>query len=118
VKLPKVKTVQERVTEDGDDPLFAVYAAVQNLTSVFSEGVSQFDELREFFDIIAAAEDEYMPSGPPMSPLTGTYFTTWAFFDVRFGPDQETIGTCMIDVSGVMDMAPFMVEGPLCDWRP
>jgi len=109
VKIPKVKTVQQLV-EGGDDPLFAVYAAVQNLTSVFSEGVSQFDELQEFYDIIAAAEDEYMPSGPPMSPLTGSYFTTWAFFDVRFGPDQETIGTCMIDVRGVMDMDPFMVE--------
>ena len=110
VKVPKdVKTVQELV-EGGIDPLFAVYAAVQNLTSVFSEGVSQFQELEEFYDIVAAAEDEYMPSGPPMSPLTGSYFTTWVFFDVRFGYDKETIGTCMIDVSGALDMDPFMVE--------
>ena len=39
-----------------------------------------------------------MPSGPPMSPLTRSYFTTWAFFDLRFGPDRETIGTCLLDV--------------------
>ncbi len=110
VKIPKdVKTAQQHV-EGGSDPLFAVYAVVQNLTSVFSEGVSPFKEFKEFYDTIAAAEDEYLPSGPPMSPLTGSYFTTWAFFDVRFGPDSETVGNCMIDLSGVLDMAPCMVE--------
>jgi hypothetical protein len=40
-----------------------------------------------------------MPGGPPMSPLTGSYFTTRAFFDLRFGPDDETIGTCLLDVA-------------------
>ena len=110
VNIPKdVKTVQQLV-ESGNDPLFAVYASVQNLTSVFSEGVSQFKECEEFYKIVEAAKDEYLPSGPPMSPLTGSYFTTWAFFDVRFGRDNETIGSCMIDLSGVLEMDPFTVE--------
>lgn len=110
VRVPKdVKTVQEHV-ESGSDPLFAVYAAVQNLTSVFAENVSGFKEFEEYYDTVAAAQDEYLPSGPPMSPLTGSFFTTWAFFDLRFGRDKETIGTCMIDVSGVMEMDPLMVE--------
>ena len=79
VSIPKdVKTVQELV-ESGNDPLFAVYAAVQNLTSVFCEGVSQFKELEEFYDIIKAAEDEYLPASPPISPLTPSYFTAWVF---------------------------------------
>ncbi len=45
-----------------------------------------------------------------MSPLTLSYFTTWAFFDVRFGPDGETIGTCLLDVADLLEMDPFMVE--------
>jgi hypothetical protein len=45
-----------------------------------------------------------MPGGPPMSPLTGSYFTTWAFFDLRFGPDGETIGTCLLDVAGPLGL--------------
>lgn len=34
-----------------------------------------------------------MPSGPPWSPLTPSFFTCWAFFDVCFGPAEETIGS-------------------------
>ncbi len=51
-----------------------------------------------------------MPGGPPMSPLTGSYFTTWAFFDCRFGPDDETIGTCLLDVSDVLGLDHGMIE--------
>ena len=31
------------------------------------------------------AEDIYMPSGPPMSPLTKSYFLYWGFFDLCLG---------------------------------
>jgi hypothetical protein len=55
--------------------------------------------------LVDDADDEYMPGGPPMSPLTGSYFTTWAFFDMRFGPDRETIGTCLLDVAEPLGIA-------------
>ena len=55
-----------------------------------------------------------MPSAPPMSPLTTSYFTTWAFFDVRFGPDGETIGTCLLDVADLLGMDSFMAETIRC----
>ena len=51
-----------------------------------------------------------MPGGPPMSPLTGSYFTTWAFFDLRFGPDGETIGTCLLDVAGPLGLGEDVTE--------
>lgn len=51
-----------------------------------------------------------MPGGPPMSPLTGSYFTTWAFFDLRFGPDDETIGTCLLDVAEPLGLGPEVME--------
>jgi hypothetical protein len=92
------------------DPLHAVYVAVQNFTSVFAERVSQFPEFRPYYKSAAKADDEYMPGGPPMSPLTGSYFTTWAFFDLRFGPDDETIGTCLLDVAGLLGMSTEMIE--------
>jgi hypothetical protein len=81
------------------DPLHAAYVAVQNVTSIFAERISQSAEFKPYYQLAAKAEDEYMPGGPPMSPLTGSYFTTWAFFDLRFGPDGETIGTCLLDVA-------------------
>ncbi len=110
IPIPKDVHDVETLVKDGHDPLHAIYISVQNITSVFSECVSVLPELEPFYDVIAAAEDEYMPSGPPMSPLTGSYFTTWAFFDFRFGGGQETIGSCLLDVSDRLGLNPGLVE--------
>ena len=91
------------------DPLHAVYVAVQNVTSVFAERVS-VSPVRPLLPWSSKAEETYMPCGPPMSPLTGSYFTTWAFFDLRFGPDQETIGTCLLDVGELLGLGPEEIE--------
>ena len=74
------------------DPLHAVYVAVQNLSSVFAERVSVLPEFDPYYRVVLDAQENYMPSGPPWSPLTGSYFTTWAFFDLRFGPDGRRSG--------------------------
>jgi hypothetical protein len=92
------------------EPLHAVYTAAQNVSSIFAERVSVFPEFKPYYQLAAKAEDEYLPSGPPMSPLTRSYFTTWAFFDLRFGPDQETIGTCLLDVGESLGLEPGAVE--------
>ena len=81
------------------DPVHAAYVCAQNLTSTFAEGVSPLPEFKPYHEAAANAEEEYMPSGPPLSPLTASYFTTWAFFDLRFGRDLETIGSILLDVS-------------------
>jgi hypothetical protein len=109
-QVPKdVKSV-EALVRSGRDPLHAAYIAAQNFTSFFAETASQFRELDLYCQLVTAAEDEYMPDAPPMSPLTRSYFTTWAFFDVRFGPDGETIGTCLLDVADLLGIDRFMAE--------
>jgi len=109
VPIPKDVRDVETLVRDGYDPLHALYISVQNITSVFAESISLLPELKPYYDV-AAAEDEYMPSGPPMSPPTRSYFTTWAFFDFRFGPGRETIGTCLLDVSDPLGLDPGLVE--------
>ena len=110
LRLPKdVKDVPALVKE-GHDPIHSVYIHVQNITSVFAENMSPLPELYQYYKIVEKAEDEYMPDGPPISPLTRSYFTTWAFFDVRFGPDNETMGTCLLDLHDLLDMDPHVVE--------
>ena len=84
------------------DPMHALYIWLQNIVSVFAEQVSEFKEISEFFDIIEKAEDDYMPQGPPMSPLTRSYFSLWSFFDLTFGPDKETVGSCFIDLVDIL----------------
>jgi len=108
--IPKDVRDVEALVRDGHDPLHAVYISVQNIASVFAECVSVLPELEPYYDVIAAAEDEYMPDAPPISPLTRSYFTTWAFFDFRFGSGLETIGTCLLDVSDRLGLDPGLVE--------
>ena len=100
----------EQLVRSGHDPLHAVYIQAQNLTSLFAEDVSQLDELDEYAEMVGDAEDTYMPDGPPISPLTRSYFTTWAFFDMRLGPDEETIGTCLLELADVIGMDEFQTE--------
>ena len=93
----------EDFIKDGHDPIFSVYAFVQNITSFFSESVSQLPEMKKFAKIVSKAEDEYLPSGPPMSPLTTSFFTTWAFYDLRFD-GTDTLASCLIEASDAMRM--------------
>jgi hypothetical protein len=51
-----------------------------------------------------------MPSGPPMSPLTVSYFTCWEFYDLRFGKDGDTIGKCQIDANDLVLMNPDQLD--------
>jgi hypothetical protein len=109
-KVPNDVESAQALVQSGHDPLHAAYVAAQQFTSFFAEAVSQFPEFGPYCKIVGAAEDEYLPGGPPMSPLTMSYFTTWAFFDVRFGPDRETIGTCLFDLADLLKMDPFTAE--------
>jgi hypothetical protein len=71
----------------GYHPSHAVYLATQNMVSYLAEELSALPELHEYAKTVGQAEDEYMPGGPPLSPLSKSYFTTW-----------ETIGTCLLDI--------------------
>lgn len=79
------------------DPVHAVYVYAQNKMSVLSEQLGELPELSKVVNAIADAQEEYMPSYPPMSPLTTSYFTCWEFFDLTAGIKRETFGTVIID---------------------
>jgi hypothetical protein len=93
-ELQKTVVPPERLTDF--HPAHAAYVYAQNQVSVLSEQLTELPHMAPFVKIIARAEDHYMPGGPPISPLTGSYFTSWAFFDVGVGPGQETIGTVIL----------------------
>jgi len=80
------------------DPVHGVYAYGQNKLSVFIEQIAQLPDLSQLTAAYADAEDEYMPSGPPISPLTKSYFTCWGFFDLCAGAKRETFCSITIDL--------------------
>lgn len=86
-------------------PAHALYVHVQNQVSVLAEQLTALPATAKLADRIEAAQDEYMPGGPPMSPLTTSYFTCWAFFDAAVGPLNETLGTCVMAVGEPLGMS-------------
>ena len=78
----------------GLDPVHALYVHVHNWVITMAEALLDFKELRKLGDRLERAEEEYMPSGPPMSPLTGSYFWSWALYDASLGLKRETLGQC------------------------
>jgi hypothetical protein len=95
-ELHKTVATQEELA--GLDLAHAAYVYTQNHVSVLSEQLTGLKEMGPFADIISRAEDLYMPSAPPISPLTTSYFTCWAFFDACAGRANETIGTTILEL--------------------
>ena len=85
--------IQRRPNLAALNPIHAPYTYAQNQVSILCEELAALKEMLPLSKVIADAEGRYMPSGPPMSPLTVSYFTFWAFFDACMGPAKETIGT-------------------------
>src|SRR5262249_50718878 len=58
----------------------------------------------QFARTVGEAEDAYMPSYPPMSPVTTSHFAMWSLFDVQFGQSRETVGTCFLRIAELTEM--------------
>lgn len=104
------KTIVSRKELADFHPAHAAYAYTQNQVSVISEQLTALKEMALFADIISKAEDLYMPSAPPMSPLTTSYFTCWAFFDACVGAANETIGSTILEVGTFLGMHPELLR--------
>ena len=105
---PDIPSVEDFI-EDGLDPVFAAYAFVQHIVSHFAEAVSQLPEMKKYTKLVGKAEDEYMPSGPPMSPLTASFFTCWAFFDCQFD-GKDTLASCLMESNDLVQMNPHQFD--------
>jgi hypothetical protein len=106
--------LQRQVINEGEladfHPAHAAYIYAQNQVSVISEQLTALKEMTPFVDIVSQADDLYLPSGPPMSPLTTSYFTCWAFFDACAGSAHETIGTTILELGAAFGMSPELLR--------
>jgi hypothetical protein len=99
-----------KLIAEGYDPVHAAYNFLHHITSIFSENVSQLPEMRSYAKEVGSAEEEYLPSGPPMSPLTTSFFSCWAFFDHRIGKTTDTLAGCLIEANDTICMNPDQLE--------
>jgi hypothetical protein len=72
-------------------PARAIYVHVQNQMSVMAEQLLEVPEMKTFAKIIGEAHDEYMPSWPPMSPISTSYFWCWSNFDATANAHRDTL---------------------------
>jgi hypothetical protein len=85
---------------------FAAYIYVTNWALGLVEAVQDLPELRRHIDRIAKAEEEYMPEGPPMSPITRSMFNAWSLWDLAVGVKRESLGSILLAVYRAQGMDP------------
>jgi hypothetical protein len=103
-QLAEVKSIKSLVAT-GHDPLHAAYLHGQNYLSVFGELASRLSEFETYRAVVARAEETYVPGWPPMSPVSVSFFTSWALLDLPLGEANDTICSCALEVGNVFGMS-------------
>ncbi|MBK9002195.1 MAG: hypothetical protein IPM35_41275 [Myxococcales bacterium] len=93
-----VRVEVERMNDDDgaaseSDPACAYYLQGIKLLTLIGNSLAHHPALSKLMDKIEAAEQEYGPSGPPMSPITHSHFITWSLLDLPQGIGRETVGS-------------------------
>lgn len=93
------------------DSLTALYINAQNHLSVLMEIFAEMPVLKNIVKHIMLAEDKYMPSYPPASPVTGSHFYCWSAFDLMIGGvKKESFCTVISDYCKSIKFDPMLVE--------
>jgi hypothetical protein len=92
------------------DPVHGLYAFAQNQLTDIIEPLMDLPALAKLADIYAEAQEEYGPGGPPISPLTTSYFSGWGFFDLVGGAKRESLASIAIDVCRHLQLDPQLIE--------
>jgi hypothetical protein len=101
--MAEVKSIESLVAS-GQHPLHAAYSSAQTYLSVFSELASTLREFKDFTGVVGDAQETYMPGWPPMSPVSVSFFASWALLDLPVGTTGETICSCAIEIGRAFDM--------------
>lgn len=113
---------RDEAAEDLDDlhPFHALQTYMLKTVVNAGNQLGELPELSKLMDQVEAAQEEYMPEGPPMSPISKSYYLNWAMFDVSIGINRETLGSCVAVVSKALGSHPGYVEfvEQMCRTRP
>lgn len=109
--LSEVESSWARISKRPElDPSFKVYVQMQNMLSIFSEEISVLDDFVAYYDMLGKLDDEFMPSYPPMSPVTDSYFSYFLLCDFRFGKEKETMGSIFKDIAAAFEFDDLMIK--------
>ncbi|HFC30620.1 MAG TPA: hypothetical protein ENJ44_06215 [Oceanospirillales bacterium] len=93
------------------DSLVALYIYAQNHLSVLMEIFAEMPVLKNLIRRIMLAQDKYMPSYPPMSPVTESHFFCWSAFDLMVGGvKKESFCTIICDYCNSTNFDAMLIE--------
>ncbi len=95
---------------DNLDPLHAYYTYAQNNMSILVEQLCELSALQKLNNICVDAYEEYSPQGPPISPLTKSYFSCWSLFDLNVGIHKESLGYIVTEVCKELKMDTWLIS--------
>jgi hypothetical protein len=120
VDLPTVRTARDEMQKIIDRaipssdigaqyPGFAAYLYVTNWALGVVEATQDLKDLWRHIDRLAKAEDDYMPDGPPMSPITRSMFCAWSLWDLTVGVKRESLGSILLAIGQDQGMDPLFL---------
>ena len=100
-----LKEIKNEVNTGKADPLHYAYASSVSLISHCMYALVGLKEMKGFRKATKSQEELYMPSYPPMSPLTDSYYCMWELADFRFGSDRETLCSIFLDLADTLKIS-------------
>jgi len=92
------------------DPSFHAYAAAVNVANEFGSQALDILELIPFNNQLADIQEEYMPSYPPMSPVTSAFFAAWMVLDARDFMTGVTLGELLVHHLQQVDKYDYLLK--------
>ena len=102
--------IASRLSGDPTKVAFDLYNWVQNWAIGMMEMMQELPELDKLMTRIEAAQEEYMPGYPPMSPVTRTFFWTWVLYDLTHNAREETLADILLALGHEFKMSPVFLE--------
>jgi len=92
--LETAKAIDDGTYQGGEfgDLNFLSYAAALNAAGEFATQALDVPQLTAFNNLLADAQEEYMPGYPPMSPVTTSFFHAWMILDAPISPGGPSLG--------------------------
>jgi hypothetical protein len=103
-QLAEIKSSKSLVAA-GRNPLHAAYLHGQNYLSVFGELACKLSEFERYQAVVVEAEENYVPGWPPISPVSVSFFTSWALLDLPISDSDETICTCALEIGRTLGIS-------------
>jgi hypothetical protein len=100
----------EQLLEEGYDPLHIKFILGHRFALMFSDSMREHPEFHEYFDIAADVTARFAPDPDETTPITGSFLSLWTLFDLQFGRDLETIGTCLTDVLMALEAEHYVIQ--------